>query len=509
MDPQKPILVIGATGYVGNRLIPSLLTAGWRVRAMVRSWTAAAVRPWAQDPRLELVRGDVLDSAALLKACQGCAAAYYLVHSMISRKSRYVEADRRAARNMCRAAETSGLNRIIYLSGLGARDDARLSRHLASRHEVGDLLAAGTVPVITLRAAMILGSGSASFEILRHLVDRLPVMITPRWVSTPTQPIAIADVLNYLTGSLAIDIGGHTAFDIGGPDIVTYRDLIAIYAEEAGLPTRRILPVPVLTPRLSAAWIHLVTPVPAAIARPLTEGLGVPTVCSENRIRGILPAELKSCRDAIRLALQEGLTEAAVCLPEHAAGRPAEWSACGDAGYAGSTEFSLHYWIRARSAPEQLWPWIEGIGGARGYYFAQALWRLRGYLDCLAGGPGLKRGGCALPLRPGAVFDFWRVVRVQPNRELQLVSEMRAPGQALLCFELTPRETGCEIHLKAFFRPHGLGGMLYWIFCLPVHDWLFRGLLRALARRGGDPQVGRVRGASAAKRTPEARSRVS
>jgi hypothetical protein len=260
---------------------------------------------------------------------------------------------------------------------LGDRNDPLLSHHLASRHEVGDILASGSVPVITLRAAMILGSGSASFEILRHLVDRLPVMITPRWVESPTQPIAVTNVLDYLVGALRIEPEGSATFDIGGPDVVNYRRLIEIYAEEAGLPKRRILPVPVLTPRLSAAWIDWVTPVPAAIARPLTEGLSVPTACSENRIRQLIPTTLKSCREAIHQALQEGLAQTAVCRPGYIGGRPPEWSACGDAEYAGATQFSMHYRIRVRAAPEKVWPWIEGIGGANGYYFGQVLWRLR------------------------------------------------------------------------------------------------------------------------------------
>jgi uncharacterized protein YbjT (DUF2867 family) len=505
MELQKPILVTGATGYVGGRLIPRLLAAGYRVRAMGRSKAAMAVRPWASDPQVELYQGDVLEAAALHRACQGCTAAYYLVHSMIAQKGGYAAADRQAAHNMRQAAEQARLQRLIYLSGLGDRNDPRLSHHLASRHEVGDILAAGDVPVITLRAAMILGSGSASFEILRHLVDRLPVMITPRWVQTPTQPIAIADVLDYLVGCLQVEIAGPTTFDIGGPDIVNYRDLIAIYAQEAGLPQRRILPVPVLTPRLSAAWIHLVTPVPSAIARPLTEGLGVPTVCSEHRIREQVTTRMTSCRQAIRQALQEGLPQAPVCRPDNIDGRPPEWSACGDAQYAGATQFSLHYRILVKAAPEQIWPWIDGIGGANGYYFAQVLWRLRGHLDCLAGGTGLKRGRCAGPsLRSGDVVDFWRVGKMQPLREVQLESEMRAPGRAMLAFELQPREGGCELHLKAYFLPRGLGGMLYWILFLPVHDWLFRGLLRSLARRSGDPSPAAVRGSSTARRGPRA-----
>ena len=270
---SDPILVTGATGYVGGRLIPALLEAGYRVRAMGRSLNKLGCRPWARLQQIELVQGDVLDRGSLEKACRGCRAAYYLVHSMIAQKKKYVEADRQAARNMVAAAAAAGLERMIYLGGLAEARNAPLSRHLQSRLEVADILQSGPVPATDLRAPMILGSGSASFEILRYLVEHLPVMTTPRWVFSPNQPIAIRNVLNYLVGCLEHNETIGETFDIGGPDVLTYRRLLDIYAEEAHLPKRWIIPVPVLTPTLSAYWIHLISPVPASIALPLTEGL--------------------------------------------------------------------------------------------------------------------------------------------------------------------------------------------------------------------------------------------
>ncbi len=301
----KPVLVTGATGYVGGRLVPQLLNAGYRVRALGRSVAKLQGRPWGSHPLVELAKGDVLDYDSLAQAAQGCGAAFYLVHSMLADPRSYSDTDRRAARNMVQAAAAAGLDRIIYLGGLGGASDPHLSEHLRSRYEVARILQSGPVPATFLRAAMILGSGSASFEIMRYLVDRLPVMITPRWVHNPVQPIAITNVLNYLQGCLEHDEVKGQTFDIGGPDILTYRQLFDIYAEEAGLRRRLIIPVPVLTPKLSSYWIHLVTPVPAAIAQPLALGLRNPVICQENRIRDIIPQELLTCRETIRRALQK------------------------------------------------------------------------------------------------------------------------------------------------------------------------------------------------------------
>ena len=288
----KPVLVTGSTGYVGGRLVPKLLESGYRVRALGRSTAKLKARPWANHPLVELAAGDVLDYESLLKAAAGCRAAFYLVHSMGADPKGFSETDRTAAQYMARAAAEAGLEHIIYLGGLGNTEDPLLSKHLRSRHEVAEILQSGPVPATFLRAAMILGSGSASFEILRYLVDRLPIMVTPRWVYNPVQPIAIRNVLNYLQGCLEHEETRGQTFDIGGPEVVTYRQLFDIYAEEAHLFRRLIIPVPVLTPTLSSYWIHLITPVPSGIAKPLAEGLRNPVICKDNRIRAIIPQEL-------------------------------------------------------------------------------------------------------------------------------------------------------------------------------------------------------------------------
>ena len=296
---SDPVLVTGATGYVGGRLIPALLDSGYRVRAMGRNLDKIGCRPWAGHRRVELVQGDVLDVESLKRAASGCRAAYYLVHSMIAQKDKFVAADRRAAQNMAAAATAAGLERIIYLGGLAEASRGPLSKHLKSRIEVAEILQAGPVPTTDLRTPMILGSGSASFEILRYLVERLPVMTTPRWVHSLNQPIAIRNVITYLIECLAHEETIGQTYDIGGPDILTYRDLLDIYAEEAHLPRRLIIPVPVLTPTLSALWIHLISPVPASIALPLTEGLTSDAVCTENRIQAIIPQKLLRDRKSV------------------------------------------------------------------------------------------------------------------------------------------------------------------------------------------------------------------
>jgi uncharacterized protein YbjT (DUF2867 family) len=299
---SQPVLVTGSTGYVGGRLVPQLLSSGHRVRVLGRSLAKIQSRPWAANPLLEMAQADALDLESLEKAARGCWAAFYLVHSMSARHKDFAEADRKAAVNMAKAASEAGMERIIYLGGLGEETDS-LSEHLKSRTEVARILQSGKVPTTFLRAAMILGSGSASFEILRYLAERLPVMITPRWVRNPVQPIAIRNVLNYLQGCLENAETTGATFDIGGPDVLTYHRLLELYAEEAGLARRWIIPVPFLTPRLSSLWIHLVTPVPAYIARPLTEGLRNPVVCREDRIRSLISQNLMGCRETIRLAL--------------------------------------------------------------------------------------------------------------------------------------------------------------------------------------------------------------
>jgi uncharacterized protein YbjT (DUF2867 family) len=475
---SEPILVTGATGYVGGRLIPALLEDGYRVRAMGRSLDKLGYRPWAGHPQVELVQGDVLDQRSLEKASSGCWAAYYLVHSMIAQKEKFAEADRRAARNMVEAAASAGLERMIYLGGLAEAKDTPLSKHLQSRIEVADILQSGRVPTTDLRTPMILGSGSASFEILRYLVEHLPVMTTPRWVFSPNQPIAIRNVIKYLVRCLEHDETIGETFDIGGPDVLTYRELLDIYAEEAHLSKRWIIPVPVLTPTLSAYWIHLISPVPASIALPLTEGLTSAAVCTENRIQSIIPQTLLSCRQAIRLAL-ERLKQAQVdtCWADAGQLLTPEWAHCGDAEWAGGTIMNCGYRARIRASADEVWQPIRKIGGHTGWYFGNLLWRLRGIMDRAVGGVGLRRGRRhPSEIGVGDALDFWRVLNIEAPYRLLLVAEMKMPGEALLEFQIT-----------TVFLPRGLGGILYWYGLYPFHQWIFFGMLKSIAKLIGKP----------------------
>ena len=484
---SKFIFVAGATGYIGARLVPRLLDAGYRVRALARAPEKLSNRPWAQHPNLDIVKGDVLDGASLKQALCQCSAAYYLVHSMTPGVSDFAATDRQAAQNMVEASAAEQLEQIIYLGGLGD-EQGQLSHHLQSRTEVGSILRQGSVPVTTLRAAMIIGSGSASFEILRYLVDRLPVMITPRWVDTPCQPIGVRNVLHYLIGCIqeAETIG--KTFDIGQAEVTNYRQLMEIYAEEAGLPCRWIIPVPVLTPRLSSYWIHLVTPVPASIARPLAEGLSNPVICHENRIVDLLPQELFDARKAIRLALDR-LRQQQVETSWIDSGEvhPAEWSVPGDPSWAGGSFYDDSRRVVIDARAEEVWPAVRSIGGDVGYYYANWLWGIRGFLDRLSGGVGLCRGRrSSTELYPGDAIDFWRVISVQKDDYLLLSAEMKLPGEAVLSFQLKQTEAGStELQQVARFLPRGLFGILYWYVVLPFHFYVFHGMLRGVAEASG------------------------
>jgi uncharacterized protein YbjT (DUF2867 family) len=449
-------------------------------------------RPWAGHPNVDLAKGDVLDLASLEKAAQGCWAAFYLVHSMVAAPGTYTETDRQGALNMVQAAAAAGLNRIIYLGGLGKLDDPNLSEHLRSRTEVARILQSGPTPATFLRAAMILGSGSASFEILRYLVDRLPVMTTPTWVRNPVQPIAISNVLNYLQGCLEHDEVRGQTFDIGGPDILSYQELFRIYAREAGLPKRLIIPVPVLTPTLSSLWIHLVTPVPSVIARPLAEGLRNPVVCQENRIREIIPQKLLTCRETIHLALEKiKMQQVDTCWTDAGGPVPPEWVYCGDTAYAGGTILECGFRLKIAATPAEVWDRLVRIGGDHGYFFGDALWKLRGGVDRLLGGIG-SRGGRRHPteLRVGEALDFWRVLEVEPEKRLKLLAEMKLPGQAILEFIIAPLGPNLvEIQELSRFLPRGLAGILYWYSIYPLHNYVFSGMLTGLAHKIGRPVV--------------------
>jgi uncharacterized protein YbjT (DUF2867 family) len=489
---SDPILVTGATGYVGGRLIPALLAAGYRVRAMGRNLEKMGCRPWATNSRVELFQGDVLDLESFKQAASGCRAAFYLVHSMIAQKEKFVEADRRAAHNMVAAATASGLKRIIYLGGLAETRNGALSKHLKSRIEVAEILQAGPIPTTDLRTPMILGSGSASFEILRYLVERLPVMTTPRWVRSMNQPIAIRNVITYLIGCLEHEETTGKTYDIGGPDILTYRDLLDIYAEEAQLAKRLIIPVPVLTPTLSALWIHLISPVPKSIAQPLTEGLTSDAVCTENRIQAIIPQKLLSCREAIRLALDRIKQEQVeTCWMDAGDLLAPEWAHCGDAEWAGGTIMNCGYRAGIKATVDEVWRPVSRIGGRNGWYFGNFLWRLRGIMDRLVGGAGLRRGRRhPTEIGVGDALDFWRVLEVDPPQRMLLVAEMKTPGEALLEFRVTSKANGqTELQMLSRFLPKGLFGILYWYVLYPFHQWIFYGMLKAIAKSIKKPIV--------------------
>lgn len=484
---DKPILVTGATGYIGGRLVPLLLAQGRKVRVLVRSKRKLDSRPWAAHENLEVIEGDMVSGKRTMEAARGCGVAYYLIHSMNPSHKDFRDADRKAAYNMVQACRINRVQRIIYLSGL-VPDDPNLSKHLASRAEVAQILSLSDVPVTVLRAAQIIGAGSASFELLRYLVDRLPMMVTPRWVHSKCQPIAVSNVLTYLTGVLdAPETVGET-YDIGGPDVVTYRELFEIYRKEAGLRKRFIIPVPVLTPRLSSLWINLVTPVPTNLARPLVEGLRNNVVCSENRIREIIPQSLLTVQESVELALTR-VRQRTVDTCWTDAGEPEipEWVTCGDSSYAGGTTLYSAHAVHIRDTVEQVWKVVKSVGGETGWYKDDYLWRIRGFIDKIIGGPGLRRGRRnPEELFIGDALDFWRVLDVQENKRLLLLAEMKLPGEALLEFTLFPVTTGTEhvteLRMVAYFHPRGLWGMAYWYSLCPVHMVIFKGMLKAIAK---------------------------
>ena len=478
--PEPPvILVTGSTGYIGGRLAPRLVERGYRVRCLVRSEAKLRARPWAQSPSVEIVTGDAGDPAVLARAMHGCDAAYYLVHSMEASTPDYRTRDRALAEAFGRAAKDAGVGRIIYLGGLGETGEG-LSQHLASRREVEEALRAAGVPVTVLRAAMIIGSGSASFEILRYLVERLPVMITPRWVITESQPIAVRDVLHYLITALETPATAGRTLDIGGPEVKSYADIMRDMAAALHLRRRVVIPVPVLTPRLSSLWIHVVTPLHASIARPLAEGLRNRVVCRSEETEALMPHRCLTIREAMDAALAKASSGDVETAWSDAGVLP------GDPSWAGGTVFTDRRQTETAAPREAVWASVCSLGGRRGYYAADWLWRVRGVMDRLVGGPGLRRGRRSEgALRLGDALDFWRVTAIDAPNHLELRAEMKLPGVATLRFDLSPRPSGTPgttLVMTARFRPHGLLGIAYWYAVLPLHGIVFNGMLRGLVR---------------------------
>lgn len=473
MAGRSRILVTGATGYLGGRLLDALVSSGRSLRAMARrpDFLAARVRS-----DIEVVEGDVLRPETLPAALDGIDVAYYLVHSMGSTGD-FEEQDREAAANFARAAKQGGVRRIVYVGGLGDEDE--LSPHLASRQEVGRILRESGVQTLEFRASIIIGSGSLSYEMIRALVGRLPVMITPKWVDTRAQPIAIEDVIEYLIE--AIDYPGTESevFEIGGSDQASYRDIMTEYARQMGL-RRRFITVPVLTPRLSSLWLGLVTPIYARVGRKLIDSLKNPTVVRDDkalRAFDVRPRGLPAAIERARLNEDREFAHTRWSDALSSSGMSPSWG-----GVRVGSRIVDSRSIEVSVPPVAAFAPVRRIGGARGWYYADFLWCIRGWLDLLVRGPGLRRGRRD-PETPavGDTLDFWRVEAYEPDRLLRLFAEMKVPGRAWLQFEVQPTETGSSIRQTAEFHPKGLFGRLYWYALYPLHEPIFAGMLRRIA----------------------------
>ncbi|BEP16317.1 SDR family oxidoreductase [Acidothermaceae bacterium B102] len=479
------MLLTGATGYIGGRLAPVLLEQGHQVVCLTRDEDRLRDVPWRDQ--VEVVEGDIRDEAAVRRAFEGVDAAYFLVHALGTGKS-FADRDRRAAEVVAKAAAAVELKRLVYLGGL-IPQGVELSDHLKSRAEVGQILLASGVPTVELRAAVILGSGSASFEMLRYLTERLPAMITPKWVANRVQPIAIRDVVFYLAACLELPSDVSRSFDIGGPDVLTYRDMMQRYAEVAGLTRRIIVPVPVLTPRLSSHWVGVVTPVPSSIARPLVESLRNEVVAGDHDIaayiadplEGLLPFD-----ESVRLALQRVRDHDVTTRWSSAAWPDAPSDPLpSDPDWAGGSLYVDERETVVRASRDQLWAVIEGIGGENGWYSWPLAWAVRGWMDRFVGGVGLRRGRRdPRRLYVGESLDFWRVEAMDRGRMLRLRAEMKVPGLAWLELSIEP-DTGpagtVTFHQRAIFHPRGLLGHVYWRAIAPFHGAVFGGMLRNIA----------------------------
>jgi uncharacterized protein YbjT (DUF2867 family) len=463
------ILLTGASGYVGGRLLPSLENQGYRLRCVARH--PEILKPKV-SPSTEVVAGDVLDRPSLDAAMRGVDVAYYMVHSMSSTGS-FEETDRQAARNFGEAAKAAGVKGLIYLGGLGS-DDEELSAHLRSRHEVGDILRQSGLPVCEFRAAAVIGSGSASFELIRALVERLPIMLTPKWCKGKTQPIAIDDLLDYLIEALRIPLCHYRIYEVGGADQVSYAEMMLAYGRQRGL-------TPVLTPWLSALWLGLITPVYARIGRAIIESIVHVTVVRDNAALTTFSVHPMGIDEAIHRALAHEETHFAATRWSDALSSSGKVPAWG--GVRFGTRLVDSRTLTVDAPPEVVFKCIERIGGDNGWYAWNWLWRVRGFIDLLEGGVGLRRGRpFATTLRVGDTVDSFRVEAIEPNRRLRLKSEMHLYGRAWLEFEVTGTASSTTIRQTAIFDPVGLIGQIYWYTLYIPHQFVFSGMLRGIAQ---------------------------
>ena len=473
IDPEL-ILLTGATGYIGGSLLRELEKQGCRLRCMARLPENLSPKV---APSTDVVYGDVLDRTSLPSALEGVKVAYYLIHSM-GREGSFEEIDRRAARNFGKAARSAGVERIIYVGGLGDADKS-LSPHLRSRQEVGEILRQSGVPVIEFRASLVIGSGSLSFEMIRALVERLPVMIAPKWVSVAAQPIAIEDVIKYLMVALDPSLSGSPIFEIGGIDQVSYAEIMRVYARCRGMRIRMIQ-VPVLTPYMSSLWLGIITPLYAPVGRKLIESIVNPTVVRDPSALETFDIQPLGIEDAIRQALandEEGYAEVS-WSDAHTKSRKLRLGA----GEKFKTRLIDSRTVTVPKPPAIAFKPIQRIGGKTGWYAWNWLWRLRGFLDLLVGGTGMRLGrASADTLQIGDTIDFWRVEEYEPDHFLRLVAEIKLPGRAWLEFEVSGDDSSAEIRQTAIFDPIGLTGRMYWYTALPVHGLVFSGMLRGIA----------------------------
>ncbi|MGV8969041.1 MAG: SDR family oxidoreductase [Microbacteriaceae bacterium] len=472
------ILVTGASGYVGGRLVPRLIEAGHDVRVFVRNPGRLSGAPWSDD--VDTVQGDLRSDRDVRAAVEGMDALYYLVHSMGSGGD-FEATERHIAHTVARAAKDAGLKRIVYLGGLHP-ESSELSPHLRSRAEVGNILLASGVPTVVLQAGTVIGSGSASFEMIRHLTEVLPVMPAPKWVRNFIQPIAVRDVVHYLVEAVSLPTSVSRAFDIGGPDVFRYGQMMNGYAVEAGLKQRAIISLPVLTPWLASQWVNLVTPIPRSLAVPIIASLQYDCVMGNHDIDDVIPPPeggLTGYRKAVRLALGKVRDRDVETSWQNSTvqGAPSD-PIPSDPDWAGRTVFTDLRTKHSSASSEHVWSVIEGIGGDNGWYSLPLAWQARGWLDKLAGGVGLRRGRRhPTQLLAGEALDFWRVEQIERGTMLRLRAEMRVPGKAWLELSVEPDpDGGSNYKQRAVFFPKGLGGRLYWWVILPFHGIIFPGM---------------------------------